>query len=709
MNLLLGIIIVFINFLHGVFSSGFIPILNKALGEESTLAFAIYFFGLLLGQIFIYLFPKLNRASLYPICEIFFGASLIFMAIFDNEWGFTVGRFLEGLSLGLALPLLFASLINLPVFNTIGRRIVIFNSAFAIGFVAGPLLIGVLLRLMHHQFILGSFGVAFVIIPISLIFMSMPPLMEDKSKDLSLKKIFTQTNWFDKFYTLFLAKCFYGFLLSSAASYLMNYVTPYHPELSLEGVMLIFSGVFIVGQIMAERILSFYPKQHIEVYLPLVMAILLCSFYFTHNPYLILFAALCHSFLAFVGYLNFGLKASSAREFALFNSISDPAMIIGSLLAGYQLSGVWGIIAFMPVAYFYYLFKPARTVRAEANFPFNGFITMSKIVRKHKNPFYNQEVQESVKDLRFEAYTDESRQSETLKLLFTGDCCPDLSQTFEFSQEMQDLIRHHDLRCVNMEVSAIFENNETPKASFIHVLRQQQLNVLANVENPIFNMMSCVNNHVLDMGTPSYRAMIDELNMRGSSITSELNIQEINGFKIGYFGLTFGHNFVWRTMENLKSIKPENIVNKDSTRLKMRRMIRHYKEKVDLLILSYHWGYEAEYYPDEIHQNCFEILQEAGVDIVYGHHAHIVQPYQLKDNGLCLYSCGNLISNMPDMDVYKQGVLYSVEIGIEDPKNWKIQQVTPHFFEPQGTVINLIESEKVDVLKRWAEANERQS
>lgn len=50
----LGIIFLVLNFLHGIFASGFIPILNKELGSDSALPFALYFLGILLGQLAIY-------------------------------------------------------------------------------------------------------------------------------------------------------------------------------------------------------------------------------------------------------------------------------------------------------------------------------------------------------------------------------------------------------------------------------------------------------------------------------------------------------------------------------------------------------------------------------------------------------------------------------------------------------------------------------
>ena len=63
-----------VNFFHGVFSSGFVPILNKELGVDSALPFAMYFLWLLIGQFLIYKYSFLSKSKKsYAIYEIFFG------------------------------------------------------------------------------------------------------------------------------------------------------------------------------------------------------------------------------------------------------------------------------------------------------------------------------------------------------------------------------------------------------------------------------------------------------------------------------------------------------------------------------------------------------------------------------------------------------------------------------------------------------------
>ncbi|MBN1834623.1 MAG: CapA family protein [Spirochaetales bacterium] len=70
----------------------------------------------------------------------------------------------------------------------------------------------------------------------------------------------------------------------------------------------------------------------------------------------------------------------------------------------------------------------------------------------------------------------------------------------------------------------------------------------------------------------------------------------------------------------------------------------------DLFVLSYHGGREYAAEPEEAKVRFFRELVERGVDVVYGHHPHVLQRYELIDRqegpGLILCSTGNLLSGM---------------------------------------------------------------
>ena len=65
--------------------------------------------------------------------------------------------------------------------------------------------------------------------------------------------------------------------------------------------------------------------------------------------------------------------------------------------------------------------------------------------------------------------------------------------------------------------------------------------------------------------------------------------------------------------------------------------------KVDIAIVCLHWG--AEYYrrPSPRQRRLVEQLLDRGIDVVWSHHAHVLQPRQCLGKALVMYGMGNCI------------------------------------------------------------------
>jgi poly-gamma-glutamate synthesis protein (capsule biosynthesis protein) len=73
--------------------------------------------------------------------------------------------------------------------------------------------------------------------------------------------------------------------------------------------------------------------------------------------------------------------------------------------------------------------------------------------------------------------------------------------------------------------------------------------------------------------------------------------------------------------------------------------INNVRDKVDLLIVSMHWGDENQLQPNARQKEIAAYLASLGVDIIIGTHTHSVQPIEYIDGTLVLYSLGNFISS----------------------------------------------------------------
>lgn len=71
----------------------------------------------------------------------------------------------------------------------------------------------------------------------------------------------------------------------------------------------------------------------------------------------------------------------------------------------------------------------------------------------------------------------------------------------------------------------------------------------------------------------------------------------------------------------------------------------------DLLIVSVHWSFERETYPIPYQRNMAHSCINNGADIIYGHHPHVLQGYEIYKNKHIFYSLGNFI--FPEYGILK--------------------------------------------------------
>ena len=61
----------------------------------------------------------------------------------------------------------------------------------------------------------------------------------------------------------------------------------------------------------------------------------------------------------------------------------------------------------------------------------------------------------------------------------------------------------------------------------------------------------------------------------------------------------------------------------------------------EIVICAFHWGEENSYVPGQNEMDWAHVAIDAGADIVAGHHPHVLQPMELYNGGVILYSLGN--------------------------------------------------------------------
>jgi poly-gamma-glutamate synthesis protein (capsule biosynthesis protein) len=84
----------------------------------------------------------------------------------------------------------------------------------------------------------------------------------------------------------------------------------------------------------------------------------------------------------------------------------------------------------------------------------------------------------------------------------------------------------------------------------------------------------------------------------------------------------------------------------------------------DIVILSIHWGSNWGYEISEARRRfAHRLIDEAGVDVVYGHSSHHVQGIEVYRQKLILYGCGDFLDDYEGITGYEEfrddlGLLY---------------------------------------------------
>lgn len=193
-----------------------------------------------------------------------------------------------------------------------------------------------------------------------------------------------------------------------------------------------------------------------------------------------------------------------------------------------------------------------------------------------------------------------------------------------------------------------------------------------------FNLISLANNHTLDKGERGVRTMLAywhtkeaesiaramPIAIAGSYASQEdrdkPRIYEKNGITYALLAYTYGTNGIPipKGKEYLVNVYTKDMLIRD---------VKALRDKVDLLLVSMHWGIEYDFAPSKEQREFAALLASLGVDIVIGNHPHVIQPIEKIGNTLVIYSHGNLISAQKGINK-RVGMLTSVRIHLFDTK-----------------------------------------
>ncbi len=180
-----------------------------------------------------------------------------------------------------------------------------------------------------------------------------------------------------------------------------------------------------------------------------------------------------------------------------------------------------------------------------------------------------------------------------------------------------------------------------------------------------FDVLSVANNHSFDKGEEGVIKTISFLQSQniqscGTAATLEeqdhFPILERDGIKIAFLAYTYSLNHLELPLDKayLCNHLPLNIVGCDLSLIKKQVLAAH-QRGADFVIASVHYGNAYQLFPsDHFIQNTHRLFDECGVDMVFGGHAHNLQPIEyyhytcpitnIKKQGLATYCMGDFVA-----------------------------------------------------------------
>ncbi|SKA77744.1 poly-gamma-glutamate synthesis protein (capsule biosynthesis protein) [Caloramator quimbayensis] len=229
-----------------------------------------------------------------------------------------------------------------------------------------------------------------------------------------------------------------------------------------------------------------------------------------------------------------------------------------------------------------------------------------------------------------------------------------------FFKNVKDIFEKDDLTIINLEGPLTNEKNRVDKKfSFKGALEYAKILKQGSIE-----AVNVANNHTFDYGNKGF---IDTIN----SLKKE---------EIIYFGMDY------KVLRNIKGVNIGLLGYKawsyDSyIKKKIKNDIKYLKSKgAQLIIVSFHWGDEGKYYPNNIQKSLAKYTIDSGADLILGHHPHVIQGISAYKGKNIVYSLGNFCfggnKNPKDKDSFIYQQTFKFSDGKLLDKNYKVIPVS---------------------------------
>lgn len=202
-----------------------------------------------------------------------------------------------------------------------------------------------------------------------------------------------------------------------------------------------------------------------------------------------------------------------------------------------------------------------------------------------------------------------------------------------------------DIIYANLEGPIIDNAKPIQPLSFTFGFVPQISNALKNVG---FNLINIANNHITNYGyngVMTTRRYLTDNNIDVLGDNYECNLKySIQKYNIIFFGVNLvplNNQCLNELITTIKELK-----NKNSNLF---------------IIVTPHWGIEYQQTPSLFQKEIAHRLIDSGVDLIIGHHPHVIQSIEEYNNKLIFYSLGNLVFDQYFSSLTQQSLIIGLE------------------------------------------------
>ena len=196
---------------------------------------------------------------------------------------------------------------------------------------------------------------------------------------------------------------------------------------------------------------------------------------------------------------------------------------------------------------------------------------------------------------------------------------------------VRDIFLQDDLTIVNFE-GTLTDTKHVPDNkkgnSFLFNISPEYVSVLP--DNGI-EAVSLENNHVMDHGEEGYDETKETLRQAGVvySNSEEIGVFDVDGIQIAML------SYLCIDRYDKPVGQYANLYEK------VEADISAVDKLYPIVIVSFHWGNELDYYPTERQIKMGRLAVDSGADLVIGHHSHRMNPIEEYKGVYICYSLGN--------------------------------------------------------------------